>query len=151
MCSLWHSHKGVIRSFCINQISRLIIDGLSKQHLNLFLVWTTVYRYYSSSIFIAFAAPFSLQCFCVPLLWMIVGSKACCTPGPIIFFWQAHYSSEEKMNATCQRTVNCMSGWFGESRLSWGRTVHSQVSVFGKSAVANPRGESRKRNVCKRH
>lgn len=41
---------------------------------------------------------------------MVVRSKACCTPGPIISFWQPHYSSEEKMNATCQRTVNCVSG-----------------------------------------
>lgn len=41
---------------------------------------------------------------------MIVGSRACCTPAPIILFWQPHYSSEEKMNATCQRTVNCVSG-----------------------------------------
>lgn len=150
MCSLWHSHKGVIYSYCINQISRLIIDDLGKQHLNLLLVWTTIYQHYSSSIFIAFSTPFSLHCFCFPVLWMIVGSKACCTPGPIIFFWQAHYSSEEKMNATCQRTVNCMSGWFGESRLLWGRTMHSRVSLFLLRVQQRRRGECQERNVLKK-
>lgn len=150
MCSLWHSHKGVIYSYCINQISRLIIDDLGKQHLNLLLVWTTIYQHYSSSIFIAFSTPFSLHCFCFPVLWMIVGSKACCTPGPIIFFWQAHYSSEEKMNATCQRTVNCMSGWFGESRLLWGWTMHSRVSLFAMSATAKTWRVPRKKCIKKR-
>lgn len=65
-----------------------------------------LYLLYTVTLWVS---PF-FHCFCVPVVWMIVGCRACCTPGPIIFFWQPHYSSEEKMNATYQRTVNCVSG-----------------------------------------
>lgn len=65
-----------------------------------------IYCTYSATLF----TPPSIWCVCVSVARMIAGCGACATTGPIISIWQPHYSAEGKMNATCQRTVNCVSG-----------------------------------------